>query len=85
MIHHIKIRDVNLHKLIKQKEVGFGGNINLKIYGTLHCKWGKRMKRENRVFFLSETEGYKKWFPALRKLYESRISKMEKWSCLAKK
>ncbi len=62
MIHHIKIRDVNLHKLIKQKEVGFGGNINLKIYGTLHCKWGKRMKRENRVFFLSETEAIKNGF-----------------------
>lgn len=34
----------------------FAGNRHLKIYGTLHCKSGKRMKKENRVFFQSEKE-----------------------------
>ncbi|WP_343635955.1 Ada metal-binding domain-containing protein [Fluviicola sp.] len=34
----------------------FGGNKTLKIYGTLACTSGKRMKRENRVFFSDEQE-----------------------------
>ena len=32
------------------------GNLSLKIYGTLSCKSGKRMKKENRVFFKNEAE-----------------------------
>jgi len=39
-----------------QKEICFGGNRKLKIYGTLHCKLGKRMKKENRVYFESINE-----------------------------
>jgi methylphosphotriester-DNA--protein-cysteine methyltransferase len=31
--------------------IRFAGNKNLKIYGLLSCKSGKRMKRSNRVFF----------------------------------
>lgn len=33
-----------------------GGNLKLKIYGKLNCKSGKRMKKQNRVFFSSEEE-----------------------------
>jgi methylphosphotriester-DNA--protein-cysteine methyltransferase len=51
MIKHIDIDDSVLHQKIKQKEILYGGNFNLKIYGTLQCKSGKRMKRKNRVFF----------------------------------
>ena len=51
MIKHIYIDDAELHQKIKRKEVVCGGNINLKIYGTLQCKSGKRMKKKNRVFF----------------------------------
>lgn len=32
------------------------GNAKLMIYGTLNCASGKRMKRENRVFFSSTLE-----------------------------
>jgi methylphosphotriester-DNA--protein-cysteine methyltransferase len=32
------------------------GNQRLKIYGTLACSSGKRMKKENRIFFKSEEE-----------------------------
>ncbi|MBZ9630449.1 metal-binding protein [Salegentibacter sp. LM13S] len=53
MIKHIKIDDSKLHQKIKQKEIAYGGNHNLKIYGTLNCKSGKRMKKKNRVFFTS--------------------------------
>ena len=51
MIKHTDIDDAELHQRIKQKEIVYGGNRNLKIYGTLKCKSGKRMKRKNRVFF----------------------------------
>ena len=51
MIKHIDIDDAELHQIIKQKEIVYSGNLNLKICGTLQCKSGKRMKKENRVFF----------------------------------
>jgi len=51
MIRHIEIGDIELHQKIKRKVIVYGGNFNLKIYGTLHCKSGKRMKKKNRVFF----------------------------------
>ncbi len=56
MIRHNEISDSNLSSKIKQQEVRFGGNQKLKIYGTLSCKSGKKMKRENRVFFSLEKE-----------------------------
>jgi len=56
MIKHSKISDKDLLSKIKQKEVIFGGNNKLKIYGTLTCASGKRMKRDNRVFFFSEDD-----------------------------
>ncbi|MBK0380756.1 Ada metal-binding domain-containing protein [Mucilaginibacter segetis] len=37
-------------------EIRFAGNRKLKIYGTLQCTSGKRMKAANRIFFISETE-----------------------------
>lgn len=45
-----------LHSLIKTREIVMGGNRQLKIYGTLKCKSGKRMKIKNRIFFISEKE-----------------------------
>ncbi|WAC14255.1 Ada metal-binding domain-containing protein [Dyadobacter pollutisoli] len=45
-----------LKQLIDNGLIKFGGNKNLKIYGTLACRSGKRMKRENRVFFSSGQE-----------------------------
>ncbi len=53
MIKHTDISDTGLRKLIRHKEVLLGGNRKLKIYGLLSCKSGRRMKRENRVFFTS--------------------------------
>lgn len=62
MIKHIEISDKEFKKKIRQKEIFFGGNQKLKIYGTLHCTSGKRMKRENRIFFASESEAVAKGF-----------------------
>lgn len=62
MLHHIKLGDTTftrkrtLKSLIKKGEINLGGNKQWKIYGTLKCKSGKRMKIENRVFFSSEKE-----------------------------
>ncbi|MFN1216079.1 Ada metal-binding domain-containing protein [Chryseobacterium kwangjuense] len=56
MEKHIDLSDFSLRSKIRKEEICFGGNRKLKIYGKLHCTSGKRMKRENRVFFISETE-----------------------------
>lgn len=41
-----------LKQLIDNQVVMLGGNKKLKIYGTLTCASGKRMKTENRVFLV---------------------------------
>jgi hypothetical protein len=45
-----------LKQKINSREITLGGNLKLKIYGTLNCASGKRMKTENRVFFQDENE-----------------------------
>lgn len=62
MIKYSEIRNAELYNKIRRKEISFGGNIKLKIYGTLQCRSGKRMKRENRVFFSSESEAIEKGY-----------------------
>ena len=61
-MRHTSISPTKLVSQIRQKKVVFGGNQRLKIYGTLQCKSGKRMKRKNRVFFASEKEAIKNGF-----------------------
>ena len=56
MYHHAELTKRNLKTLIDKGAIRFGGNIPLKIYGSLSCESGKRMKKENRVFFQSEKE-----------------------------
>ena len=56
MILHLEISDASLRENIKLKTICFGGNRQIRIYGTLQCSSGKKMKRENRVFFITENE-----------------------------
>jgi methylphosphotriester-DNA--protein-cysteine methyltransferase len=56
MIQHTLISAPVLRNKIRSLEIRFAGNKNLKIYGLLQCRSGKRMKRENRVFFATEKE-----------------------------
>jgi len=56
MISHSQLSDSELRSLVKRKIIYFGGNKKLNIYGTLRCTSGKRMKKENRMFFVSEKE-----------------------------
>lgn len=56
MIEHQDLNQLDLHKHLKNKLIRLAGNRKLKIYGTLQCTSGKRMKKENRVFFKNEEE-----------------------------
>ncbi|MBS1680237.1 MAG: metal-binding protein [Bacteroidetes bacterium] len=55
MINHAEINQ-SLFKLLHAREIEWAGNQKLKIYGTLRCQSGKRMKNINRVFFKTEAE-----------------------------
>ena len=54
--HHAFKRSRELKILLDKNEITLAGNSKLKIYGTLNCSSGKRMKVQNRVFFKSEEE-----------------------------
>jgi methylphosphotriester-DNA--protein-cysteine methyltransferase len=56
MICHTDITQAELISKIKTKEICWGGNRKLNIYGLLNCSSGKRMQQINRVFFTSEKE-----------------------------
>ena len=56
MIRHIEVTQPQLKNLIQNQKVTLAGNSSLKIYGALSCSSGKRMRKENRVFFENETE-----------------------------
>ena len=81
MIEHKKLGDSDfsrlrqLKKLIDNGTIKLGGNANLKIYGTLDCKSGKRLKTKNRVFFASEAtaieQGYRPCGHCMRSKYKA--------------
>ncbi len=77
MIKHLDINDRDLRSKIRSKIIGFGGNNQLKIYGTLRCRSGKRMKRENRVFFSSENEAKKNGFRPCGHCMKTAYKKMD--------
>jgi methylphosphotriester-DNA--protein-cysteine methyltransferase len=56
MIRHSDISGAHLRSKIRKLEIRWGGNRQLKIYGTLSCASGKKMKKENRIFFSTEEE-----------------------------
>ncbi len=63
-----------LFQLIVDQQIRFAGNSKLKIYGTLNCASGKRMKMANRVFFTSAKEavdlGYRPCGHCLKIVYK---------------
>lgn len=73
MILHAEIRAPDLRSRIRCGDIRFGGNKILKIYGTLHCKSGRRIMIKNRVFFSSEDaairSGYRPCAHCLRSKY----------------
>ncbi len=81
MMPHVELgntilsRRQKLKSLIEQAKITLGGNKQLKIYGTLQCKSGKRMKMQNRVFFVSEKEathrGYRPCGHCMQREYQN--------------
>ncbi len=79
MIQHIDLGTTpgaRLRRLVQLRRDGLitlGGNRNLKIYGTLTCRSGRRLTVENRVFFRDEAEavthGYRPCGHCLRDAY----------------
>jgi len=73
MMRRVDVSDAELRRLIESGEIAFGGNGRLRIYGTLKCKSGKRMKRQSRVFFSTEAEaidiGFRPCGHCMRDLY----------------
>ncbi|WP_417319747.1 Ada metal-binding domain-containing protein [Emcibacter sp.] len=78
MIGHSDIDKACLRQKIKDGGITFAGNRRLKIYGTLCCPSGKRMKPENRVFFTNEKEaidcGYRPCGTCMKKDYDEWTS-----------
>lgn len=62
MIQHQELNPAQLHRFIRKGRINFAGNKRLKIYGVLNCRSGKRIKKENRVFFQWEAEAVKNNF-----------------------
>ncbi|MEK6478569.1 Ada metal-binding domain-containing protein [Catalinimonas sp. 4WD22] len=48
--------DREVRKMIRAGMIQWSGNRKLRIFGGLHCKSGKRLRKENRVFFSSREE-----------------------------
>jgi len=65
MISHMELgathyrRSKQIKILLNTGLIAFAGNSKLRIYGTLQCNLGKRMKAGNRVFFIDEAEAVK--------------------------
>src|SRR5687767_5398655 len=62
MLSHLEISDQELRNQIRQKQIYLERNDKLKIYVLLKCRSGKRMKKENRVFFRARTEAIRLGF-----------------------
>lgn len=62
MIEHSSINDKTLFHLLRTKKILFAGNAKLKIYGSLQCGSGKRMRKGNRLFFESEENAIQNFY-----------------------
>lgn len=75
MMLHSSLTTAQFKQLVKSGGITLGGNKALKIYGTLHCSSGKRMKQQNRVFFSTEEEaianGYRPCGHCMRDKYKT--------------
>jgi methylphosphotriester-DNA--protein-cysteine methyltransferase len=73
MLTHASLTDAEVRALIRKGQIAFAGNGKLKIYGLLKCNSGKRIKRQNRMFFATEQEaseaGYRPCSHCMREAY----------------
>jgi methylphosphotriester-DNA--protein-cysteine methyltransferase len=63
MIAHTDLSRNQLRDMLQSGQLTLAGNRKLRIYGQISCASGKRMKKENRVFFhdarQAEQEGFR--------------------------
>ena len=78
---HELLNRKKLKSLLKSEKIKLAGNIRLKIYGLLTCASGKRMKKENRVFFKNETEAIHLGF---RPCGHCMYGQYQKWRLLSR-
>ena len=73
MLLHNATSSQTFKSLVHKGSIVLAGNRLLKIYGSLHCARGKRMKVRNRVFFATEEEalrlGYRPCGHCMRAAY----------------
>jgi len=62
MIRHADHTDREIRSMIRSGRIQWAGHSGLEIYGRLDCWSGKKMNRENRVFFESEAEAIEAGF-----------------------
>jgi methylphosphotriester-DNA--protein-cysteine methyltransferase len=56
MHNHQELDKKILLQKIRTGSILYAGNVHLKIFGRLDCRSGKRMRKENRVFFETQEE-----------------------------
>lgn len=56
MYLHIDLNPSKLFQALKRQSILYAGHGRLKIFGRLHCKSGKRMNKQNRIFFTTQAE-----------------------------
>lgn len=63
LYNHAELTDDQVRAMLKCGDIKFAGHKGYKVWGLLTCATGKKMKRENRVFFTSqeaaEKNGYR--------------------------
>jgi len=73
MLFHSATSSQTFKSLVRNGSIVLAGNRPLKIFGSLHCATGRRMKVRNRVFFASEEEalrlGYRPCGHCMRAAY----------------
>ena len=76
MIHHKHLTDIELKKLLKNKQIQYAGWLKGKIFGHLKCPSGKKnMSRKTRVFFKSieeaESLGFRPCAKCMKEAYKN--------------
>ena len=75
MTRQLDISPKEIRKRIRSGDIRWAGHGQFKIFGKLNCASGKRMKKENRVFFKTSANarqlGFRPCGHCMRDAYEA--------------
>jgi methylphosphotriester-DNA--protein-cysteine methyltransferase len=81
MYNHADLSIEEVRALRASGAITLGGNKKARIYGTLSCGAGKRLHREDRVFFVDEAEalaaGYRPCGNCMRERYVAWLAEQQ--------